>query len=1050
MKDISIKFFSQYKLRDTFEDSSFSGWASYPSVQDYGYNPFISPKKEIYQGKEKNVLWCQKETYYPGIVRLGFIKKVNFWLNSDCSVKFRFHLKSYEPVKQIRFCFVSVNGNYIESVQKKPVKDSWQTFSFYLKDKVTKNKPVQILSVFIEAEIQGQYSDEVYELKIDDVYIKALRPYEPILSEPEYEEHPQYGEAYIVKTYLPEDTLRIIIDVPKNIRSLISKLLVKLIPSNGKTLFQGELLYSGKPLKKEINVFNKGKPGIWKLQISAKDKAGNVVISKKYDILQLPIEIEIKKSPFLYFYEKDREIFKQYFKNKEIDTIYKYLKKCADKTREKVFIKNKTDIEKLDDNFFLFSAGRYFELIEPVSEMVQLNSFIYYLDKKEEALKAVKSTLLTMSSWKKFNHPWIEKHGQFIYYPTGEVSQKLAFAYDIISSELTLNERKKIAQFFIDKIIIPAYKEYYLHDRIPAKSSNWEAHVLSGAILCGLAILNDVKKEKFINYIIALIQTLRRYLEKYLLNDGSSAESTGYLGMTFNSLSSVIPALKRTLNIDFFKKCSMGKSLLYLTYLSKLKYSYMQIDYGDSGPSNNWSSLAYYAKITKNQLINFLYKNYKGKNISDIIWHNPNQNISSIKDLPLNAIFSKKGVLVSRSSWDEDCLFLSFKCGPFFNHAHADNGSFFLYFKKDLLIDEAGTSPGGKHYYYDPYFNSYYTQGIGHNTLLVNDNPISQKFSEWPTENLGLKKFPKFNSYLFSDNLNFITGDLNSVYDELENYERSILYLKPDIFFIIDRVKHNDHKAESYSQIFHAGELTKSVIENNKIKIVGENSGLWLNPIYPDNMIIKKKRGHIPLRDYGGTYYGEISALNDFNERYYFQITTPDKRAENLLITHMNVFSKDSKKDYIPWEKISLKNCISLKKIAGGSQVQLYFLSPKGSKIKDLNIDSDAEILGVFKNPDNQIVQEIFINKGAYLIYQGIRWFECKETITGLFEYNKLSTKLKLFLLDNTEIKIYFSSEPKKIEIDGRKVSSKDFLWIKESNQICLKLRKGLQSIVFR
>jgi len=56
---------------------------------------------------------------------------------------------------------------------------------------------------------------------------------------------------------------------------------------------------------------------------------------------------------------------------------------------------------------------------------------------------------------------------------------------------------------------------------------------------------------------------------------------------------------------------------------------------------------------------------------------------------------------------------------------------------------------------------------------------------------------------------------------------------------------------------------------------------------------------------------------------------------------------------------------------------------------------------------------------------------------------------LKLFLLVDTEIKINFSGKPKKIEINGRKISSKDYLWIKESNLICLKLMKGLQSIVF-
>jgi len=99
------------------------------------------------------------------------------------------------------------------------------------------------------------------------------------------------------------------------------------------------------------------------------------------------------------------------------------------------------------------------------------------------------------------------------------------------------------------------------------------------------------------------------------------------------------------------------------------------------------------------------------------------------------------------------------------------------------------------------------------------------------------------------------------------------------------------------------------------IYIVGKNSGLWLNLIYPDNIIIKKKKGHIPLRDYDKIANGEKSALKDFKERYYFKITTLDKRADNLLLTQMNVFSKDFKKDYVPWKRELLKNCVSLKRM---------------------------------------------------------------------------------------------------------------------------------------
>jgi len=1043
MENLSTEYFKEYELKDNLEDGSFSGWSSYPMVQDYGYNPDLSPKKEFKNDKENYVLWSQKRLLDSEIIRVGFIKKVDFWINNDSKVRFQYRLKSYEPVDMIKICFVTEDSKYIKKIKQNPRKDSWQDFYFDMEDILKESKPLRVISMFIEAETVGKYIDEAYELKIDDVYIKALRPYEPVINGFEYGEHPQYIEAYITKSYREEDCLDFEIDVPEDIKGSVSKIALDLTSPEGKSLFSDKSDYKGKAVRKKISVFKKGEPGLWKLKIDCNDDSDKKIITKSYEILVISEEIKSKKSPFLYFDEEDKESLKKKLEEKEISDAYEYVRRCAEEERVKIFAKEEAEIEKIDDNYFLFGSGRYFELIEPVSKMIQKNALVYYLDNDEEAFEAVKKAVLTMSSWKQFNHPWIKKHGQYIYYPTGEVSQKLAFGYDVIASRLSAEERKRIAEFFISSIIIPAYNEYYFNDRIPAKSSNWEAHVLSGAILCGISIINNAQEEKFIEYLIPLIQTLKRFLKEYLLEDNSSAESTGYLSMAFNSLSSVIPALKRILKIDLNEEFKIDKSVKYLTYLSGLKDSYMDIDYGDSGPLSNWSNLAYYAKNTKNNLIKYLYNKYRGKEISDVIWGNLNKDEAKVEGLPLQSIFPEKGAFVYRSDWSSDCLFFSIKCGPYFNHGHADNGSFYIYFKNNLIIDESGTSPGGKHYYDDPYFNSYYTQCIGHNTLIVDDNTTSQKFAEWPTKSLGLKNYPRFNKNLLSGELNFLSCDLSSVYDDLENYERYVLHIKPDIFLIIDKFKHIDDKEKNYSQIFHTGELTKSFIEDGIAKIIGSNSKLFLESLSPENVVVEKKLGHIPLRRMGGNY-GEKSEINDLKERFYFSFKTGDKKISDILITGIQVFGDGQDRYYKPWGKEYGEEFIEIKKEDKDKNIKIY-ISKSGINRSD--IKSDAEIVGIIEENNKKSEIKLFLNNGTYIDCEGVRLIESKINFCSLIDFNKEYTKLNLFLKEFTELKAYFPRSPEKIEVNKKILPDNKYKWDSERKQISLKLSKGSNEV---
>jgi hypothetical protein len=122
--------------------------------------------------------------------------------------------------------------------------------------------------------------------------------------------------------------------------------------------------------------------------------------------------------------------------------------------------------------------------------------------------------------------------------------------------------------------------------------------------------------------------------------------------------------------------------------------------------------------------------------------------------------------------------------GPWFNHQHADEGSFQVAAFGTTLIDEAGYA----NYYTDPRYPDYFTQAAGHNTLLVDGNAFSQTAIAsryWP----GFAT-PHFTSQVLAGSIDYLATDLTSAYDGvLEHYEREFLFLKPGVLIVRDRVR---------------------------------------------------------------------------------------------------------------------------------------------------------------------------------------------------------------------------------------------------------------------
>ena len=173
-------------------------------------------------------------------------------------------------------------------------------------------------------------------------------------------------------------------------------------------------------------------------------------------------------------------------------------------------------------------------------------------------------------------------------------------------------------------------------------------------------------------------------------------------------------------------------------------------------------------------------------------------------NLPLDWFAKKKGMVVSRTSWDSSSTMvwhfnsLSKKN----NHEHWDNNSFCIFKHQPLLIDA-----GDYDYYGSPHWYNYYIRTIAHNSICVFDSTDSYTYGSIPISNDGGQKFNQtlisyadifapenqrgtWLKYAPATNYCYTIADASLAYDtaKLDRFVRRVLFHKPDHVIVLDHV----------------------------------------------------------------------------------------------------------------------------------------------------------------------------------------------------------------------------------------------------------------------
>jgi hypothetical protein len=477
------------------------------------------------------------------------------------------------------------------------------------------------------------------------------------------------------------------------------------------------------------------------------------------------------------------------------------------------------------------------------------NAVVWTVDRDPAAVEFAQKALLSLCSWPTWTHPWMVERGHQIYLYQWYTAWNLALVYDLVYDRLTGAERKTVREAFLRNLLQPAYRTYVEQDQCTCNESNWITAVAGGALTAACAVLGEEGDTSALEpYLSGCLFKLRAHMDTAFGGDSACLEGFGYASGTMWIYSAVLPIIERCLGVDLS---------------GKMNRSYVEMFWaGDHGKREYYTFGDARFGAPTSSAFPWLIEKYRDPELAWFLdLHPPAPNFVSYhtmlhsaegvprKEPALSGAkwFQKTGTVVFRSGNEPNPFVLTFRCGPFGNHQHLDQGTLLLADRGELLVTEQEYSD----YYEDPFYQSHIIQPIGHNCLLVDHNPQSQRTGDHGDYAPGMTDHARITAFVAGGNMAFALGDLSPVYlGNVKRLRRGILWLRPRTALILDLLETQRGEA-SLDALFHGPELPGMRITNERNFSLNSGAAtLSGQVVYPVNPTLRLDPDPVKLAKY--------------------------------------------------------------------------------------------------------------------------------------------------------------------------------------------------------
>ncbi|MCK4829439.1 heparinase II/III family protein, partial [bacterium] len=437
----------------------------------------------------------------------------------------------------------------------------------------------------------------------------------------------------------------------------------------------------------------------------------------------------------------------------------------------------------------------------------------------------------------------------------------------------------------------------------------------------------------------------------------------------------------------------------------------------ESGPMNNW---AWLLNLYKDSYLSWLYHSLKDfGTLQEVLYETDDikpKNSSALGDVKF---FRDIGTAVFKSGWGKDDFVFVFRSGPFYNHQHMDQGSFYFADFGKIFLEER--YDGEHHYYDDPVYKSHAIQPISHNTILIDRNPQSQKVGDPAGFAEGMKDQASLSRWLDSEAFAFASGNLEGVYRErVKKLRRNVLHIKPRSILLVDEIVPDKENVE-VNLLFHP-EWKKDInIEQEYTTFTKGKAALYLYHLLPQCL----EREILQEPHFLCQYKGQPLV-----ERGYLQLSS---RTRNKKLIFANFMSSTREGEPPPLKISTADDLAVIDSFIEG--IHNTILVNAGKLIDHKGLSTDALILA---ENDRSIIfaaGATFIKKDSEIL------FRSEYPIVANLHISDREMTLTYHLSKSSKILLKVDSKPRKLDLNGKIV--RDYSFDSNNSTITLNIPSG-------
>lgn len=826
-------------IAEDFQHDDLGQFASYPPAQDIGYDPSLAPTAG-YDAPGGRALMRAVRPTAARPLQLGFIRQFDVVASSDTALGFQYRLEAPGIESIIEVGLAAADGRrYVARTAART--GAWVTAD--LRGSHFRLTPgdgplaadTRIEAVYIVAEVPAADPDITYRFLIDDLRLTARRTAQFDVLSPKARAVAAGPALTAERGFARGETVGIEATAPL---PLVSVQCILLGPDE-REVARGTLRSDGgNRWNHALHVVRDTDPlGAWTAVLDGRTTDGRRMLSR---VRFLVTDRDPLAHPRLLFSAADRPRLAARTTHPAMAELWKRIAATAKTSRESGPIAHGGEVfELLDREHLLPSLSGYFDVLNRARARIANNALVAWLEDDEEAIAAARQAMLDVAAWSRWEPPWFTAMGQQTYYPAGLLAAAVALGYDLLYDRLTDDERGRIRRALLERAIVPTWREYVLDNRLMANTSNWISHTVGGAILAAAAIAGDGTAEEAASVHLplnGLLLKIEAHMAASFLADGSYGEGISYLEFDLDTLGPMLYAVERVLGQSYWSRTAVLDSLAYPLHTLAQPPS-ESLDQGDTHPPAG-HGIGPVVYRSEDPIIRWYGQRFEPRTIWDFMAFTE-QIAPRAPSGHGSRLFHVKGNAVFRTGWQEDDAIVLFRAGPTFNHNHNDQGAFLVRNFGEQLATEAGWSD----YYKDPYYGTFFTQGVGHNTLLVDGHPESQVIADTP-QFVALNRYPRITDYVASAFYDAVGSDLAPVYPRLSGYTRRLAFLKPDLLLVFDRVA-ADAPAR-YNVLFHVADRARAATAPDGGRFEGTRATLALRTFSSEPMEVLLRDGRIP------------------------------------------------------------------------------------------------------------------------------------------------------------------------------------------------------------